>query len=370
MSTSTARRAGPARARLTILILFAALALLAGCRTAPLTGGVDVPRVMAGTPSAPLVAPGVDRAFDWVPAKAYYERRGLPRHVWTAASSEKPGSVEAKGGDEAGGGGDLAKQAQNPIASMISLPFQDNINFPIGPHDRVQNVLNIQPVVPVKLGKWTLVNRAIVPIIYQPDIRSSNGSWTGIGDINLTTFVVPPAKGDFTWGVGPVILFPSATDAHVGKRTWGIGPSAIVVFMPGKWVLGALVNNIWSIEDTSKEGGVPVHAGGDQSVPRPGLRELQPTQSVVPDERPDRHGRLERRARQPLDRPGRRRRGEALQGREPAPQRHRAAVLQRHQAGHGGRLDHPPPARAPLPEEVACRLTGADDDGPPYGTVP
>jgi hypothetical protein len=46
---------------------------------------------------------------------------------------------------------ELAKAAQNPVASVISLPFQNNTNFGIGPHDTVQNVLNIQPVWPFGL---------------------------------------------------------------------------------------------------------------------------------------------------------------------------------------------------------------------------
>ena len=43
---------------------------------------------------------------------------------------------------------DLAKQTQNPVADLISLPFQNNTSFGIGPNNRMQNVLNIQPVVP------------------------------------------------------------------------------------------------------------------------------------------------------------------------------------------------------------------------------
>ena len=46
---------------------------------------------------------------------------------------------------------ELAKAAQNPVANMISLPLQNNTNFGIDPHDRTQNVLNIQPVAPFNL---------------------------------------------------------------------------------------------------------------------------------------------------------------------------------------------------------------------------
>jgi hypothetical protein len=66
---------------------------------------------------------------------------------------------------------DLAKQAQNPIASLISLPFQNNTNFGIGPDDETQNVLNVQPVWPFSLNEnWKLITRTILPVISQPDI--------------------------------------------------------------------------------------------------------------------------------------------------------------------------------------------------------
>ena len=78
---------------------------------------------------------------------------------------------------------DLAKKTQNPISDMISLPFQNNTNFGIGPHDRTQNVLNIQSVVPFKLSeKWNLITRTIVPVISQPDIVETSGSTFGISD--------------------------------------------------------------------------------------------------------------------------------------------------------------------------------------------
>jgi len=42
----------------------------------------------------------------------------------------------------------LAKQAQNPVADLISVPLQNNFNFNVGPHNRMQYVGNLQPVIP------------------------------------------------------------------------------------------------------------------------------------------------------------------------------------------------------------------------------
>lgn len=138
---------------------------------------------------------------------------------------------------------DLAKAAQNPVANMISFPFQNNTNFGIGSFNRSQNVLNIQPVVPFFNGR--LITRTIIPLISQPDIAAETGGTCGLGDINLTAFYSPVSK-ELIWGVGPVINFPTASSSNLGAKEWGAGPSFVALVMPGKWVLGGIVNNIWS----------------------------------------------------------------------------------------------------------------------------
>jgi hypothetical protein len=99
--------------------------------------------------------------------------------------------------------GDLRQKAQNPIANLISLPFQNNTNFGVGLYDRTQNVLNMQPVIPVKLSRdWLLVNRIITPLIYQPELAPGVGDVFGLGDINPQFYFVPRNSGNFTWGFG------------------------------------------------------------------------------------------------------------------------------------------------------------------------
>lgn len=142
----------------------------------------------------------------------------------------------------------LAKAAQNPVANLISLPIQNNTSFGLGPNDRTQNVTNIQPVVPFGIGdRWTLITRTIVPIISQPDLSAGSGSTFGLGDINASLFLSPADAGGLIWGVGPIISLPTATDDVLGTGKWGIGPSVILLAMPGNWVVGVLVNNIWSV---------------------------------------------------------------------------------------------------------------------------
>jgi hypothetical protein len=141
----------------------------------------------------------------------------------------------------------LAKAAQNPVADLISLPLQNNTNFGVGPGDDVQNVLNIQPVIPIKMSEnWNLITRTIAPVIYQPELVPGYGSEFGLGDINTTLFLSPAKPGKIIWGVGPVFSFPTASDRVLGTDKWSAGPSAVVLTIRGPWVVGALANNLWS----------------------------------------------------------------------------------------------------------------------------
>jgi hypothetical protein len=145
---------------------------------------------------------------------------------------------------------DLAKKAQNPIANMISVPIQNNTSYGIGADNRTSNTLNVQPVVPIGLGKkWNLITRTIIPIVTMPDYSSTEkSSTTGLGDINLSLFFAPK-ESKVIWGVGPIIALPTATDPALGAQEFGIGPSIIVVQMSGKWVYGATVNQTWSVSN-------------------------------------------------------------------------------------------------------------------------
>lgn len=153
-------------------------------------------------------------------------------------------SVGAQQPDQAA----LAKAAQNPVANMISVPFQNNTAFGWGEFDRTQNVLNIQPVVPFQLGgSVNLITRTIVPVISQPDLGSASGTTFGLGDINATLFLSPAKPGKLIWGVGPALSLNTATDDVLGSGKWGVGPSVVLLTMPGSWVIGVLANNIWSV---------------------------------------------------------------------------------------------------------------------------
>jgi hypothetical protein len=142
----------------------------------------------------------------------------------------------------------LAKATQNPVASLISVPFQNNSNFGVGPYNRTQDVLNIQPVIPIRISeKWMLISRTIQPIVWQPAPAANAGGQYGFGDMNPTLFLSPANPGKLIWGVGPAIVIPTATSAALGQGKLSFGPSVVALVQPGKWTIGALVNNVWSV---------------------------------------------------------------------------------------------------------------------------
>ena len=146
---------------------------------------------------------------------------------------------------------ELAKAAQNPIANMISLPFQNNTNFNVGPENGTQNILNIQPVIPFSLGKeWNLITRTIMPVISQPVFGPGQDTQFGLGDTLFSVFLSPAKPGEFIWGVGPAVQIATHTDDRLGSNQWGIGPTAVGLLIEGPWVIGLLSNAVWSLGDS------------------------------------------------------------------------------------------------------------------------
>jgi len=166
-------------------------------------------------------------------------------------------------------GEDLREAAQNPIADLISVPFQNNTNFDIGHTDNAQNVLNIQPVYPTHLNaNWNLITRPILPVIDQPPFLSGpelraaepvvgpeiGETEFGLGDLTPEFFFSPRTPiqlgsgASLVWGLGPAFQFPTATNEILGTGKWSAGPG-LVVFLsdrPLHITTGFLILNLWS----------------------------------------------------------------------------------------------------------------------------
>jgi hypothetical protein len=156
---------------------------------------------------------------------------------------------EAEKPDAKASAGDLAKATQNPVASLVSVPLANVTDFNIGPSARDRNtVLQFQPVIPFSLGKdWNLITRTIGAVVYQPDVTQPHQGTFGLNDINPSFFLSPAAPGKLIWGAGPTFLIPTASDDVLGTGKFSIGPAIVALVQPGKWTLGLLINNLWSV---------------------------------------------------------------------------------------------------------------------------
>ncbi len=147
--------------------------------------------------------------------------------------------------------GELAKELANPVASLISVPLQNNADFGIGEWEGSRNTMNLQPVVPIAISsKVNLINRIIVPVISQYSITGPGERQAGLGDAVLSAFFSPSnSKNGFTWGAGPVFLLPIGTDDAFRTQKFGLGPTAVALKQIKGWTFGALANQIWTVGD-------------------------------------------------------------------------------------------------------------------------
>jgi hypothetical protein len=144
---------------------------------------------------------------------------------------------------------EVAKKLANPIASLVSVPFQNNLDVGIGKYEGYKNTLNFQPVIPLSLSqKWNLIARIVLPIIAQGDISGEGEKEGGLGDAIVSGFFSPSqARNGVVWGVGPCFLVPNATNNLLATKKFGVGPTAVVLKQANGWTVGALINQIWSV---------------------------------------------------------------------------------------------------------------------------
>jgi hypothetical protein len=155
---------------------------------------------------------------------------------------------------------DLGQKTQNPLADLVIIPIQNNISFNNTQNNKTGYLMNLQPVFPVKAGNLSIINRAVFGFGYVPGITAGgssipggfpedgadDGVW-GLLDLNWTAYITPKPAGDFSWGVGPSLTLPIASDNRLGSGKWSVGPSMVFVWQPGKWTIDAIFRQLWSI---------------------------------------------------------------------------------------------------------------------------
>jgi hypothetical protein len=152
---------------------------------------------------------------------------------------------------------DLAKAAQNPVADMMNLTFQNNTYFETGPKGKTQNVHLFQPVIPMELNdSLNFIARPIIPLINQPPFIDSQNRNHGLGNIQFQGFFSPKEPvNDWIIGFGPYLEFPtnSGPDGRFGPDNWSAGPAFVALKIDGPWVYGGLFTHLWSYAGNDPE---------------------------------------------------------------------------------------------------------------------
>jgi len=175
-------------------------------------------------------------------------KKKLPRKpaaVSSAAPASAPAATEPEKGEHS-----LANDAQNPIANIVTVPFQNNTYFSAGPYHHALNDLLVEPVYPFRINDdWNIVTRTIIPITYQPRFSPDYGPEFGLGNIVPQAYLVPSHPGPIIWGAGAQLFTPTATNKFVDTVAvdkWGGGPAAVALTIQGPWLVGLLANNAWA----------------------------------------------------------------------------------------------------------------------------
>ena len=168
--------------------------------------------------------------------------------VNTKAVTEADDSVTPQKPAEPDDAAELSKKLANPVASLISFPLQSNFDFKMGTGSGWRYTLNIQPVIPIKLNdKWNSISRTIIPIIHQGNVVAPGTGQSGLGDTVQSFFISPDKTEPFIWGVGPVVLIPTATNEFLGSKQLGLGATVVALKQQHGWTVGILWNHIWKV---------------------------------------------------------------------------------------------------------------------------
>jgi hypothetical protein len=170
--------------------------------------------------------------------------------------------------------GDMAEESMNPLSTVISVPFENNTLFNVGPSESTVNILNVKPIFPVNLGDWNLINRVTLPITYTEgqDVEVNEkftsgignpgsfglGSVYGLADVTYQGFMTPAKSGKIAWGLGGSLVLPTHTKDRFGSNKWSAGPAVVIFSSQGNWVWGAIAQNIWSFAGDSDASDVNV----------------------------------------------------------------------------------------------------------------
>ena len=217
---------------------------LASYLAATASAAVDVDLVAPlALPAAPAANFALDPASLALPLAIDDAVAAPPAGAPSASTLPPPTASKQEEGDA-----ELAKKLNNPVADLISVPFQFNYDEGFGPKNAGRILLNIQPVVPIGITEdWNLIIRTILPVIYEGSPANGVSSDFGLGDTTQSFFLSPkdPVDG-WILGFGPAFLWPTATEYDLGSGKVGAGPTLVALRQEAGWTYGILANHIWS----------------------------------------------------------------------------------------------------------------------------
>lgn len=169
---------------------------------------------------------------------------------WLFAQENKEAPKEPPAGSPQAALLELAKASQNPVADMNTVPFQFNWFTGGGLGSQTLSQTLIQPVLPLPINKdFNIVSRTVVPVMSIPTYTGDK--LKGIADIQEQIYLSPSHSKGLIWGFGPILSLPTSTISAIATGQFAAGPTGVLLAMPGKFVVGAVVNQMWRIGGSS-----------------------------------------------------------------------------------------------------------------------
>ncbi|PWJ41782.1 neuromedin U [Sediminitomix flava] len=157
---------------------------------------------------------------------------------------------------------ELAQKLQNPLASIIALPIQQNIGLNKPGHEGASYTMSFQPIIGTEFEKFNLVHRAVWGMSHLPSSTEGRGSQFGVTDLNYSFFFSPKKKlGNLAWGIGPSIDIPTASHSAMGTEKWSAGASAVFVYQTKRWTFDMIFRQTASFAGNSDRHDVNAFVG-------------------------------------------------------------------------------------------------------------
>jgi len=196
-------------------------------------------------------------AFRWAKpgVRAWLRHLAIPCLMAFSAGCGTAVAADPPVGTAAAAELELAKQVENPLARVVSVQLNGNVNFDKGAYERTQSLANFSVTYPFDLPRhWNLFVNSTLPVIDQPVGASDRVQ--GCGDTAVITLLSPPSSQHWVWGLGTSIVCPTASDSTLGQGKWEFGPAAALVHNERTWVAGIVASQSWSITGANDRAGV------------------------------------------------------------------------------------------------------------------